>query len=87
MLLIAVRLNNNKMEMYHWNSGGCATLTGGGWIGWATEKKRSHPSSTENEFIMACLDDPRSYHIKADDQGIVITNMENGNVEVSTKLT
>ena len=73
MQLIAARKATNGLSLFYWEPGSCATVTGGGWIGWTTAEESSHPSQSETEFIHKCLHDPHSYEIEANSKGVTIT--------------
>lgn len=71
-MLIAVKIQNDKVEMYHWEVGGCATINSDGWAGWTTSTVSSHPAQSENEFLHKCLTSPGKFFIRVDETGILI---------------
>jgi hypothetical protein len=71
-MLIAVKIENSLVKIYHWSPGGCATLRSSQWAGWSTPYESSHPAQSQNEFIHKCVTDTRDYFIKADEDGLII---------------
>lgn len=75
-MLIAVKTNQKRVDVYHWRPGSCATLNSESWLGWTTANASSHPAQSENEFIHKCLTEPGDFFIKADEEGILVKQNE-----------
>jgi len=79
-MLVAVQIDFNTspldIKVYHWTKGGCATLDSDGWAGWSTPNQSSHPSQSETEFLHNCAHTPGNFYIKANDDEVIITNLE-----------
>ena len=71
-MLVAVKIKDKNIQIYHWASGSCAEIDSEGWAGWSTLAASCHPAQSENEFMHKCIRGPGNFFIRANDTGILI---------------